>query len=70
MERNLWAEIGNACLLKAIAMLKDETAPAEATVGTVKELIDIAISIDMLNLRWEAQSRYGAAAFPDRTSRS
>ena len=43
-----WAEIRNLCLELALAELKKETA---ATVGTVRELVKIAIEIDMLNLQ-------------------
>ncbi|MFR0732938.1 MAG: hypothetical protein ACLSHU_00810 [Oscillospiraceae bacterium] len=53
-----WAEIRNLCLELALAELKKETA---ATVGTVRELVKIAIEIDMLNLQRSVQSRYGAA---------
>ena len=53
-----WAEIRNLCLELALAELKKETA---AKVGTVRELVKIAIEIDMLNLQRSVQSRYGAA---------
>ncbi len=61
-----WDEIRNLCLELALAELKKETAPTAATVGTVRELVKIAIEIDMLNLQRSVQSRYGAAVFRDR----
>ena len=48
-----WAEIRNLCLELALAELKKETA---ATVGTVRELVKIAIEIDMLNLQRSVQA--------------
>lgn len=59
---DLWAEVGNKCLSKATALIDSETVPTAATVETVKGLVETAISIDLLNLRWAEQSRYGAAA--------
>ena len=58
-----WHEAGELCLDNAIALLKDETAPAAVTAEAVKTLIEAAVSIDLLNLRWEEQSRCGAAVF-------
>lgn len=60
---NLWEQVGNECLIQAIKLLKENTAPTAGTAETVKTLVDTAISIDMLNLRWAAQNRYGAAVF-------
>lgn len=67
-ETDLWTEVGNRCLQRASELLDGETAPAAATAETVRCLVETAISIDMLNLRWAEQSRYGARAFPDRIS--
>ena len=44
-------------------MLSEEKALTEEQVKTVKELVDIAISIDTLNLQWEAQSQFGGQVF-------
>ena len=62
---NLWEQVGNRCLSDAIALLESETVPTAATVGTVKNLVEIAISIDMLNLRWEQKTRSYAEAFQE-----
>ena len=43
--RNLWEEIANKCLNEALKKLT-ETALTEEQVKTVKELVDIAISIE------------------------
>ena len=61
---NLWEKIGNACLERAQALLESETVSTAATAETVKTLVDVAISIDLLNLRRKEQSRYGARVFP------
>lgn len=60
---NLWERVGNKCLSHALALLESETAPTADTVEAVKGLVKMAISIDMLNLQWARQSRYGAAVF-------
>lgn len=60
---NLWEEVGNGCLAKALDLLKKETVPTAATVETVRALVETAISIDRLNLQWELQSRYGVGDF-------
>ena len=52
-ETSLWAEVGEECLTKAADLLKKGTTPTAATVEVVKGLVEIAISIDDLNLRWE-----------------
>ena len=67
-ESNLWEQVGNECLRRALHLLNEETAPAAATAETVKSLVETAISIDMLNLHWNAQSQYGAAVFRDQPS--
>lgn len=61
-----WTEAGNLCLELALTELKKETTPTAATVEVARELVKIAIEIDMLNLQWSAQSRYGAAVFRGR----
>ncbi len=58
---NLWYDVGNRCLTVAKTMLKSETAPTAATVETVGKLVNIAIAIDMLNLRWEERTPYEKA---------
>ncbi len=60
---NLWEQVGNRCLEHALSLLDEKAAPTVATVETVKGLVDVALSIDMLNLHWVRQTRYGAAAF-------
>lgn len=54
---NLWETVGNGCLKKANELLKVETAPTLEIVGAVKQLVDVAIAIDELNLRWAQQNR-------------
>lgn len=56
---NLWEEVGNECLKKALSLLKKETVPTAGTVETVKNLVETAISIDMLNLQWMNKSQSG-----------
>ena len=58
-EVNLWAEVGNECLQKALSLLQKETVPTAGTVETVKNLVETAISIDMLNLQWTNKSQSG-----------
>ncbi len=60
---NIWHEIGNKCLEEALKMLNEKTDLTEERVKTVKELVGIAISIDTLNLHWEAQSQFGGQVF-------
>ncbi len=67
-KNNLWVQVGNKCLSHALTLLENETVPTAATVETVRGLVEIAISIDALNLRWEQQTRRGAAAFRGRLS--
>ena len=66
--RDLWTEVGNKCLQRASELLDDKTASAAATAETVKCLVETAISMDMLNLRWAEKTRYGAAVFRGRPS--
>lgn len=63
---NLWEEIGNECLLKALALLKSETVPTAATVETVRALVETALAIDTLNFRYDHENQFlpGVQAFP------
>ena len=65
---NYWDYIGNKCLKMAKEMLDEETAPGLETAETVKCLVETAVMIDNLNLRWAEQSRSYEAVFPVRTS--
>lgn len=65
MEKNLWEQVGNKCLNKADEILQTQTVLNSEQVKTVRELVDTAIAIDLLNLRWDQQNRFGAAAFRD-----
>lgn len=67
-ERNLWVEVGNKCLQRASELLDDKTAPAAATAETVKILVEMAISMDVLNLRWAQQTQSVEQALRDRFS--
>lgn len=60
-ERNLWNEVGNKCLRRASELLDSETTPTVATAEVVKSLVETAVSMDLLNLRWAIQNRSGAA---------
>lgn len=54
-------DVREKCLLQAITLLDDKTAPTAATAEAVKTLVETAISIDVLSLRRQAQSRSCAA---------
>lgn len=61
-KQNLWEAVCSQCLEAALALLKvADTVPSASTVKAVKGLVETAISIDMLNLHWANQTRYGAA---------
>lgn len=59
--KDLWNEVGNKCLRRASELLDSETTPTVATAEVVKSLVETAISMDMLNLRWAIQNRSSAA---------
>lgn len=59
---NLWEQVGNECLSKALNLLKSETAPTAATADAVSRLVETAVSIDELSLCWAEQNRSCAAA--------
>lgn len=59
----LWAQVGNKCLSCALALLESETVPAAGTAETVRILVETAVSIDSLNLRWTQQTQSCAAVF-------
>lgn len=61
-ERNLWNEVGNKCLRRASELLDSETTPTAATAEVVKSLVETAVSMDLLNLRWAIQNRSSAAS--------
>lgn len=65
---NLWERVANGALKHAAELLKSETAPTAATVETVEKLVRIAVTIDLVDLWWEQQTRSGAAAFLGRPS--
>lgn len=60
-QKDLWTEVGNKCLRRASELLDSETTPTAATAEVVKSLVETAISMDLLNLRWAIQNRSGAA---------
>lgn len=70
MKLNLWEQIGNLCLDKALRALQNPTTPTAATVEAVKGLVKVAIAIDTINLRWAAQNRFGAAGWKGQPSGS
>lgn len=67
---NLWVELGNECLLKALDLLKKEPVPTAATAGTVKSLVSAAVSMAELNFRLENEipSLPGVRVFPGNSS--
>ena len=50
---SLWEQVESDCLLKAKALLKSETVPTEATVKMVRSLVEAAVLVDDLDLRWK-----------------
>ncbi len=50
---NLWEKVGNKCLERALELLGEETVLDDDKTEAIDKLTGIAISIDMLNLRWE-----------------
>lgn len=44
--KNLWFEVGNKCLERALELLNSETATTAETVATVKGLVDTAVELD------------------------
>ena len=68
--KNLWEQIGNECLSKALNLLKSETAPTAATAETVGRLVETAIAIDSLNLRWERYQNSDLKALSDLAERN
>lgn len=63
---NLWEQVGNECLRQASHLLKKETTLTEATVKVIRELVETAILIDTLNLRWAVENPSGTQAYADR----
>ncbi len=59
---DLWHEVGNKCLKRASELLDNEAAPITETSAAVKRLVEAAVMMDDLNLRWAIQNRSGAAA--------
>ena len=55
-EKSLWNDIGTECLLKAKNLLKID--PSEEALRSVQILVNIAVSIDELNLRWYQNQSY------------
>lgn len=60
---NLWEQTGNKCLECALELLNSKTALDMDKARTVGKLVETAISIDTLNLRWAEQNRYAGAVF-------
>ena len=69
---NLWEAVGNGCLQQALQLLDTKEIPTAETVGMIEGLVQIAIAIDGLNLRWAEQNRWQSslAAGQDRPSLS
>lgn len=50
--KNLWELVGNMCLEKALTILKKENHLDVETTKVVRNLVEVAILIDSLNLQW------------------
>ncbi len=59
---DLWLEVGNKCLKRASELLDNKATPITETSAAVKQLVEAAVMMDDLNLRWAIQNRSGAAA--------
>lgn len=57
--KNLWELVGNMCLEKALTILKKENHLDVETTKVVRNLVEVAILIDSLNLQWQAQNQSG-----------
>lgn len=68
MDNNLWEQVGNECLNKAGKFLQMKNVLDLEQARTVKELVDTAIAIELLNLRRAEQNRFGAAVLRGQTS--
>ena len=66
MDHVLLDNIGNQCLKKADEVLSAETVPTADTARTVKDLVETAISVELLNLRLAEQSRFAAGVYRGR----
>ena len=64
--KNIWFEVGNKCLKRASELLDSKDGSSFKNIQDAKTLVEIAIAIDDLNLRWATQTRYGGAAFQGR----
>lgn len=51
--------VSEECALKASVLMKNETTPTAGTVKVAKGLVDIAVSIELLNLQLEQETRLG-----------
>lgn len=60
---NLWYEVGNKCLEHAKSLLDSETATTAATIEAVTGLVEVAIAIEALNLRWNEKNQFSEADF-------
>lgn len=66
---SLWIDVANRCLERAKELLEKETAPTCEEIGAATSLINAAVSMDQMDLQWEAQNRSGAALWTGRASR-
>ena len=60
---NLWAQVANKCLNRALTILENSESDGLFDMVEVQRLVQIAIAIDKLNLEWEKQTQFGAAVF-------
>lgn len=61
-QANLWEKVGNKCLEHALELLDAGTILDDDKTRAVGKLVEIAISIDMLNLHWEEHKQKSRAA--------
>lgn len=61
MNKPLWEATAQDFLTRAAELLQKDAAPTAATVETAGKLVEIAVNIELMVLRRDAQTRYGAA---------
>ena len=61
--KNLWELVGNMCLEKALTILKKENHLDVETTKVVRNLVEVAILIDSLNLQWQGLKTLSGGGF-------
>lgn len=63
--KELWDKVAKMCLRRVITILEKEATPTSENFEAAEKYIAIAEKSEGINLHWAAQSRYGAAVFPN-----